>query len=1119
MHPNNVDLIVLTPRRLRRLKIADCTQSGFCGECLNKRDPFCGWCSLQNECTLQDDCRGSSMRARSSAPKWLSLGAKHQCIHLENITPSSVAIAEQTNISLQISSLPELPPTDQYQCVYDGHLSLKATKVPGGLVCPTPPVDSRPNIPGNADHVTMNLAVTSRQATKEFVSTNIMLFNCETHSTCLDCVASLWPCAWCIYSNRCAHMSSNKNACKEAIVSSDTSVFQLLQDNPSQLISYGEQYCPRVELTNEIYVPNNVPQELALTVSNLPDLTQYAGDTSFLCQVEIEAAKFRVPARLEGNQVVCDRTTYRYESRVSQYNASISVIRDRDNVLDRTNITLYKCQLVGSYKGHPDCSLCMTRATDLGCVWCGTGCEYTKDCPVGQSDVCPQPRIDVVKPLSGPVDGGTSITIEGSNLAMGMQQLKGRVMVGNNPCKVTNYQVSVKIECKTSGAFKETDLPVRLQGDNGIIESVVKFRYRDIRIDNVTPRYGPVSGGTLIAIEGVNLNIGSSILVFLDNLPCQVNLSQVSSTRLTCVTSPASAPMDVKDVIVIIDDARRTLSKPYRYTPDPSIVDVMPKWSFVSGGRILTVHGKHLDTVDQPYIAALDDRGAGVGRSPCRVINANQMECPSPAIVAAAKLAGPVQDGQMRLKDNSPANITPVRVGFEMDKVLSVLNLAKFAPDVKAEILYVEDPEYYKFKDGQKSYKGDALVIEGFNLDLAADEDDVDVRIGTGRCNVTSLTRTQMLCNPPQTAPAPLYSSHPEVIVYVGKNLKFEIGTLRYDIGSQFAIPPEIIGGIGAAAALTLFIAIAFMIIYKHKSSQAEREYKLIQIQMDTLENNVRSECKQAFAELQTDMTDLTMDLEVSGIPLLDHRTFVTKVFFPGVGDHPLFLDPRIHGVNKPKTELDGAMIQFEGLLNNKWFLLAFIETMEKQKSFTIRDRVYFASLLSVILMTKMEYFTDILRTLLLKLVEKSMTSKHPALMLRRTESIVEKMLTNWLALCMYDYMKDYAGSSLFVLFKAIKFQIEKGPVDQCSQDARYSLSEDRLLREAVAAGMVRCCVLQDELEEDVVVRVLDCDSISQVKLKTLDAVYKNTPFSLRPAVDEVDLEWRCGQGPRLRLH
>jgi hypothetical protein len=67
-------------------------------------------------------------------------------------------------------------------------------------------------------------------------------------------------------------------------------------------------------------------------------------------------------------------------------------------------------------------------------------------------------------------------------------------------------------------------------------------------------------------------------------------------------------------------------------------------------------------------------------------------------------------------------------------------------------------------------------------------------------------------------------------------------------------------------------------------------------------------------------------------------------------------------------------------------------------------------------------------RCLLLRLVERSLGSKHPQLMLRRTESIVEKMLTNWLALCLYDYMKDYAGSSLFVLFKAIKFQV-RGPL------------------------------------------------------------------------------------------
>ena len=46
--------------------------------------------------------------------------------------------------------------------------------------------------------------------------------------------------------------------------------------------------------------------------------------------------------------------------------------------------------------------------------------------------------------------------------------------------------------------------------------------------------------------------------------------------------------------------------------------------------------------------------------------------------------------------------------------------------------------------------------------------------------------------------------------------------------------------------------------------------------------------------------------------------------------------------------------------------------------------------------------------------------------------------------------MQDDAGTALFLLFKAIKHQVEKGPVDAVTHDARYSLSEERLLREQV---------------------------------------------------------------------
>ena len=47
-----------------------------------------------------------------------------------------------------------------------------------------------------------------------------------------------------------------------------------------------------------------------------------------------------------------------------------------------------------------------------------------------------------------------------------------------------------------------------------------------------------------------------------------------------------------------------------------------------------------------------------------------------------------------------------------------------------------------------------------------------------------------------------------------------------------------------------------------------------------------------------------------------------------------------------------------------------------------------------------------ILKALLNELIDRSVEKKHPKLMLRRTESVVEKFLTNWLSICMYSHIK-----------------------------------------------------------------------------------------------------------------
>lgn len=46
-----------------------------------------------------------------------------------------------------------------------------------------------------------------------------------------------------------------------------------------------------------------------------------------------------------------------------------------------------------------------------------------------------------------------------------------------------------------------------------------------------------------------------------------------------------------------------------------------------------------------------------------------------------------------------------------------------------------------------------------------------------------------------------------------------------------------------------------------------------------------------AFAELQTDINELTSDLDGAGIPFLDYRTYTMRVLFPGIEEHPVLRD------------------------------------------------------------------------------------------------------------------------------------------------------------------------------------------------------------------------------------
>lgn len=505
--------------------------------------------------------------------------------------------------------------------------------------------------------------------------------------------------------------------------------------------------------------------------------------------------------------------------------------------------------------------------------------------------------------------------------------------------------------------------------------------------------------------------------------------------------------------------------------------------------------------------------------SDCVAVNLTVMICRSPPLLQNIVRKRRERDANL---DLSPYPRWPV--GFLMDGAKGVRHL-----DGGFDLTVVPDPEFSPFETSKKLYRDERepLILEGKLLSLGATADDVKVFVGREPCNVTLVALNQLVCQPPTNQPAATDAegnrapgNQPLVTVKVGF-LTFQLGALAYESAGGFnsdgaaAMRPAVVGGVlTAAAAIIVAVVVCVAVWWRKKSWQAEKEYKRIQLQMDSMESNVRMECKQAFAELQTDMSDLTSDLLAIGIPYHTRRTYAAKFLFKDEHQQGLLLDWQNCSGNGYSSHLHVALAQFESLLWNKEFVAQFVDSLERQPTFSAQDRVYVASLLTAALARNMQYCTEVTMMLLGQLVEKSVQSRYPQLMLRRTESIVEKMLANWIALCLFDYLHEEPGASLFLLFRALKHQVEKGPVDAITGEARYSLSEDRLLKEQIEVEPVILEVLphcEDRTASEVVVcRALSCDTISQVKGKILDHLYRNNPFSTRPTVQDFDLEWRC---------
>uniref|UniRef100_A0AAR2LZS9 Plexin-B1 n=1 Tax=Pygocentrus nattereri TaxID=42514 RepID=A0AAR2LZS9_PYGNA len=818
--------------------------------------------------------------------------------------------------------------------------------------------------------------------------------------------------------------------------------------------------------------------------------------------------------------------------------------------VEKVQVTLYNCSV-----GRSDCSRCHTADQKYGCVWCGgaqSSCVHKESCSQHIEKTCPAPVIHFIEPLSGLIEGGTTLTVSGSNLGQKPQDILRSVIVAGVSCKVIPhlYEISSRIVCTTeeNGAESSGHVSVEVPGI-GFGLSSQTFSYQNPELEAVSPQRGPRAGGTSLTITGRKLLTGraSDISVLLDDVPCRIVLD-VQEGSIECITGASNKTGEHRVTVRYGSSERNLHGSGFYYTSDPNITQAMPSKSFLSGGRLIYVAGHNLDVVQEPRIRvtmfpsnSISRRKRGSRRrrrNRGSVINSEvdqgllwrhrriipEPDCPENTLCSV--------NTSSLLLCRTPA-VGPQVIGADIQVEFLLDNLRfDFSSISQSSFTYELNPTLHPLNHHDPSqpfrYKpGSVISVEGENLDLAIFKEEVVALIGEGVCAVKTLTRNHLYCEPPPQQPSPS-NSHgrkregadalPEFTVQMG-NLNFSLGRVQYDSLSPSTFPMEAQIGVGVVASLVVLIVVIIVLIYRRKSKQALRDYKKVQIQLENLETSVRDRCKKEFTDLMTEMMDMSSDLVGSGIPFLDYKMYAERIFFPGHRESPLRRDLDVQDCRRATVEQ--GLVQLSNLLNSKLFLTKFIHTLESQRTFSPRDRAYVASLLTVALHGKLEYFTDILKTLLNDLVEQYV-AKNPKLMLRRTETVVEKLLTNWMSICLYAFLRDSAGECLYMLFRAIKHQVDKGPVDAVTGKAKYTLNDNRLLREDLEYRTLTLNVLMQGVglneTQPVAAKVLDCDTITQVKEKILDQVYKGTSYSHRPHTDSLDLEWRSGVAGHLIL-
>ncbi len=196
------------------------------------------------------------------------------------------------------------------------------------------------------------------------------------------------------------------------------------------------------------------------------------------------------------------------------------------------------------------------------------------------------PTVASVSPTSGPISGGTSVTVQGTHFLAG-----ATVTIGSEASEVavlSETELTATTAATAAGAHE-----VVVSDANGTSTGGPSFTYvAPPTVTSVSPTSGPQAGGTSVTIKGSRLNGGGTPTVrFGATTATEITSVTASAIKVVSPSSPVSGVVDIT-VTTAGGTSAITAKDHFNYiAPPPTVTSVSPTSGPTAGGTEVALKG------------------------------------------------------------------------------------------------------------------------------------------------------------------------------------------------------------------------------------------------------------------------------------------------------------------------------------------------------------------------------------------------------------------------------------------------------------------------------------------------------------------------------------------------